>query len=327
MQLTDVKLSNLETVLYISVWNLRANMRQPASVIMPTVRWTEACDEVASQLGPDDELLIVHDEPSDPVATREEATPEGVRLIEAGQPEGCSGKANAVVTGMQQASHDLLVWSDDDFHHPPDWVDKMVSDYEENGPTSELPVFVGNDPLSWLLEPAFQVLGGLGVYVGKFLWGGAVAFHRDDIDEQRFYSELSQTVSDDVLLSEYLNPTAAPRRREIPAGENWKSTMNRAIRYNHIIYHHLRLQCIGSFLLMTLLTAACILFPILTVFITLGMCGLYAVLGIRRVSALFAVPAMAATIPLWGYAFLTDTMVWGGRRYAFRDKFDVEVLE
>lgn len=100
---------------------------KPATVFLPTVSWTDACDEVAAQLGPQDELLVVHDSEEDPVADREHI-PETVRLVVAGTPTGCSGKANAIAAGMEAASHDRLVWTDDDFDHPPNWLDGLKGD-------------------------------------------------------------------------------------------------------------------------------------------------------------------------------------------------------
>ena len=91
--------------------------RPPVSVLLPTTRWTDACGELAAQLKDHDELLIIHDVEDDPV-TDQQTTPEGVRLIAAGEPKHCSGKANAIAAGMEVARHDRLVWTDDDFHHP-----------------------------------------------------------------------------------------------------------------------------------------------------------------------------------------------------------------
>lgn len=44
--------------------------RTPTSVLLPTVSWTGTCDEVAAQLRPEDELLIIHDDGDDPVSGR-----------------------------------------------------------------------------------------------------------------------------------------------------------------------------------------------------------------------------------------------------------------
>ena len=111
--------------------------RPPVSVLLPTTRWTDACGELAAQLEDRAELLIIHDVEDDPITDRQN-TPEGVRLIAAGEPEHCSGKANAIATGMKAARHDRLVRTDDDFHHPPDWlvilsVDEIVSTKEVDG--------------------------------------------------------------------------------------------------------------------------------------------------------------------------------------------------
>ena len=113
----------------------------------------------------------MYDHGDDPVSGRERL-PENVRLICAGDPVGCSGKANAIAAGMEAAKHDRLVWTDDDFHHPPDWLDQLHQDYAEYGPTTELPAFVGQDPLAVLLEPIYVLGGTLGTYVGDHAWAG-----------------------------------------------------------------------------------------------------------------------------------------------------------
>ncbi|WP_408960477.1 hypothetical protein [Natrinema sp. 74] len=89
----------------------------PTSILLPTTRWTAACAELAAQLGDRNELLVIHDSVNDPV-TEQEDPPEGIRFLAAGEPDGCSGKANAIVAGMEAARYDRLVWTDDDFHHP-----------------------------------------------------------------------------------------------------------------------------------------------------------------------------------------------------------------
>lgn len=92
----------------------------PVSVILPTTRWKDACEAVAGQLQESDELLVVCDTESDPIADRRGDLPEGVLLVLAGEPERCSGKANAIAAGMETAEHERIVWTDDDFSHPPD---------------------------------------------------------------------------------------------------------------------------------------------------------------------------------------------------------------
>lgn len=117
----------------------------PTSIIIPTTRWTTACTDVAKQLGPNDELFVVCDDQSDDVAAQQDDLPDGVRIVFAGEPERCSGKANAIAAGMRAATHDRIVWTDDDFKHPTDWLAHLHDDYEANGPVTELPFFVGRE--------------------------------------------------------------------------------------------------------------------------------------------------------------------------------------
>lgn len=72
----------------------------PTSVRLPTVSWTVACDDVAAQLSPEDELLITHESEDAPVADRKPLL-GNVELASAGDPVDCSGKANAIAAGME----------------------------------------------------------------------------------------------------------------------------------------------------------------------------------------------------------------------------------
>ncbi len=78
--------------------------RPPTTVLLPTTEWTDACAEVAEQLLAGDELLVVCDTEADPVA--DHPLPRRTSLVVAGDPDGCSGKANAIATGMQRAATD-----------------------------------------------------------------------------------------------------------------------------------------------------------------------------------------------------------------------------
>ncbi|MFC7078254.1 glycosyltransferase family 2 protein [Haloarcula halophila] len=299
--------------------------RIPTSVLLPTVSWTEACDDVAAQLGPEDELLIIHDTKDDPIAGRAQF-PENVQLVTAGDPTGCSGKANAIAAGMEAASHDRIVWTDDDFHHPPDWLDRLQQDYAEHGPTTELPEFAGQDPLAVLLEPIYALGGTLGTYVGDHAWGGAVIFDRDDLDEAEFRSELRQTVSDDGLLGEHTDVTSVRRVRTVPIGGSLRQTLERHVRFNQIFTTHDPTAAKLSFGMLVAGLVGCIVFPPLALALTGLTVGICAMFGVRRLSLLLTVPALAIAMPLGLYAIVRDTFVWGGRRYRWHSKFDVEVL-
>ncbi|OTF01799.1 glycosyltransferase family 2 protein [Halorubrum sp. SD683] len=299
----------------------------PTSVLLPTTRWTDACEELAVQLGDGDELLVVHDGADDPVTERE-ILPEGVHLVAAGEPEGCSGKANAIAAGMEAARHDRLVWTDDDFHHPPDWLATMNADYEARGPVSEVPYFVGQDPLSVLLEPLYASAGSLGLYLGNQIWGGAVMFERNDIEEAVFLDELRRTVSDDGLLMEYLQVTTVGRTHIVPIGGTIREAVERPVRWTQILRWHFPETVAGICLVSLLILAGAILAPLYAaVVLTVLHFGVNEVLGVRRWTAVLAYPSLFVFVPLIFYALVRRTFVWGGRRYRWRGKFDVTVVE
>lgn len=117
-------------------------MSPPTSILLPTTTRSPVVEEIATQLTSSDELLVICDRESDPVVDYAVECPN-TRVVVAGEPEGCSGKANAIATGMEAAVHDRLVWTDDDFHHPPDWLTKLHEEYSHNGPVSELYFLLG----------------------------------------------------------------------------------------------------------------------------------------------------------------------------------------
>lgn len=319
----------------------------PTSVLLPTVRWTAACSEVAAQLGESDELLVICDTDDDPVAERREESagvaaerrdgetgaegegdglPDGVRVVLAGEPEGCSGKANAIAAGMAAATHDRIVWTDDDFARPPDWLATLHADYDRQGPTTELPAFVGRDPLGVLLEPAYVVGGTIPVFLAGIPWGGAVVFERDDLDEAAFLADLRRTVSDDGTLGDHLDVTPVRRTRVVPAGGSIRASLERYVRFVWIVRHHAPRAVAVDVALAVGLAALCLLVPLPTLAgVTLVSAATYAWAGLRRPSFLLAGPAVLATPPLLAYAFARRTFVWGGRRYRWAEKHDVRV--
>ena len=299
------------------------------SVVLPTTEWTTACEEVADQLGPTDELLVVCDGDSDPVAELRGTLREGVSVVFAGEPSGCSGKANAIAAGMCAAKHDRLVWTDDDFHHPPDWLSQLHTDYERRGPVTELPFFVGRDPLATLLEPIYAVGGTLGVYAGDIAWGGAVMFERGDLDEKAFLRELRSSVSDDGILSEHLDVTPLRRTRIVPVGGTIRETAERHVRFMQIVRWHDPAGLAGMGVIATATAIGALLYPLPAMaLLTLLHLGVYEAFGVRRWTAVLAYPAtVLLQVPLFAYALARRTFVWGNRRYRWRAKFDVEVVE
>ena len=300
----------------------------PTSVLLPTLTWTDACEEVAAQLGPDDELLVVCDTETDPVAERRADFGDQTRLVVAGEPTHCSGKANAISAGMRAATHDRIVWSDDDFHHPADWLERLHADYDEHGPVSELPFFVGRDALSTLLEPIYALGVTLGVYASGRAWGGAVIFERDDLDVPTFLDELQRTVSDDGLLTEHLDVTPLKRIRRVAIGGTVRESLERHVRFTQLVHWHVSCDTLLAGLVLGVLAGVCLLFPLPSFVATsLLFAGIYAFFGVRRWTCLLAYPAIVAHVPLMAYGLRRQTFVWAGRRYRWRSKFDVQIVE
>ncbi len=307
----------------------RAVTDQPVSVLLPTVDWTDACGELCGQLGPDDELLIVCDTPESTVYERSGELPDGARVVVAGEPEACSGKANAIVTGMEAATNDLVVWTDDDFHHPPDWLDQLRADYERQGPTTEIPLFVGRDPLSYLLEPLYaQVSLFIATPAGN--WGGTLIFDRtEDVDEEALLAELRRTISDDATVNEHIDFTTAQRTRRAEMGGSVRESLELHTRFQKIPWRHgSKLGGLAGALVTAVVAVATLVFPILGfAAMTLVYGAIYARLGFSRWTVLLSYLSVLLATPLWVYAITRRTFVWGGRRYRWRSMFDVEVAE
>ena len=300
----------------------------PTSVVLPATEWTTACREVADQLGPDDELLVVCDDAADPVAGRGDDLPTNVEVVLAGEPADCSGKANAVAAGMAAAAGDRIVWTDDDFHHPPDWLAGLHAGYERHGPVTEVPFFAGRDPLAVLLEPVYAIGGTVGVYAGDVAWGGAVTFDRSDLDVDAFLADLRRTVSDDGTLTEHLDVTPLRRTRVVPAGGSTRATLERHVRFTQIVRWHDPRGFAGMLAVASLSTVGALLYPLpAAVLLTLLHVGVYAAFGVRRWTFLLAYPATLVQVPLFVYGLARRTFVWGGRRYRWRSKYDVSVVE
>jgi hypothetical protein len=302
----------------------------PTSVLLPTVRYTAVIDDLAAQLGPDDELLVICDAPDDPVALATETggLPDGVRLVLAGDPDGCSGKANAIAEGIDAARNHRLVWTDDDFHHPSDWLERLHADYDRHGPVSEVPFFVGRDPLSILFEPLYAIGGTFGLYATGKAWGGAVMFDRTDLDEAAFLAELRQTISDDGLLSEWLDVTCRRRYRRVEVGGTFRESLERHARFMQIVWRHSPLVIPVLAVLAILGTIGGIQTPIRSVVVsTLTAGAVSAFFGVPRWTVLLAYPAFVLNPLLLGYGLARRTFVWGGRRYRWASKFDVRIVE
>lgn len=303
--------------------------RDAVSVLLPTLAWGSTCDELANQLGPDDELLVICDRESDPVWGKE--TPPNVAVFAAGDPVGCSGKANALAHGMERAANDRFVWTDDDFDREPDWLDRLVAAGERHGPATVVPAFVGG---GWwrLVEPTSTVMATLTMYldVGAWAgnaWGGGVTFTRDDVDVDGLVRELRTSLSDDGVLSDYLGHVRAIRsmRTDVPVSGDFHSVNERMTRFARITHVHEGI--VGEFVVSLLVVGLALLFPLsVAAVVTVVSAAIYAVVGLRRWTFLLAYPALFVLPLIFAAGIFRTEFEWAGRRYRLNDANDIEVI-
>lgn len=318
-----------------------------ACILLPTPRWTTACDELIDQLTPEDELLVICDSPTDPLATHphlqdalEDSDPAlDVRLLIAGEPKGCSGKANALAYGLDHASPDQerFVLTDDDFDHGDDWLArvKRLGEQHPDRAVSGVPVFVG-DRLPWLLsEPTSIALGSLGIYQRNGVWGGCVTFTRAMLDLDAYTRDLWRTVSDDGLLWEYLDAdhdgvgvhTTRDLVFKVSVPGGLRAVLNRHVRNNRILYLTDPVGVFQGVVVLFVFTAISLFTPVLAGgFATLCAAGVYRYLGVERWTWVLAFPSLLLALPILGYCLVQREFWWGGRKYRWRSKFDVEIV-
>jgi len=296
--------------------------RAPVSVLLPTTRWGRACDQLSAMLGPADELLVLCDSESDPVAAV--TPPAGVRILVAGEPDSCSGKANALALGMEAASHDRLVWTDDDFSREADWLETLIAAGETHGPATAIPLFAGS---RWwrVVEPWFAVLFLVGLYhqlgsVENIAWGGGVTFTRAELTTSvsAFAEELRTVLSDDYLLTQRLETvhpvTALITHVEVPGDA--RSVYNRVVRFGRIVW--LNEGYTLAMIATVALSVLGLLNPILTAPpVTALVALLYRRYGLRGRNYLLAWPAFVLAPLVLGLGVLVEEFEWGGRRYRY----------
>jgi len=300
------------------------------SVILPTRTWGSVAADLAAQVGDDDELLVVCDHESDPVADRE--TPDGVQVIVAGDPEGCSGKCNAVAAGMEAADCERIVWTDDDFPHPEDWLETLVAEGERRGPVTEVPVFVGEGPWWLPVEPTYVVLGSAVVAYGGAVWAGGVTFTRDELPAgvDGLVADLRRSVSDDGTLGDHLESVTPlrDRTRTVEVDGTPREVYHRIVRFVSISYYQDRAGTLASTALLGLLAVLGLLWPFLVApAVTAGVVGYYRRFDVDRPSWVLAFPSLLLVPVQFAVGILADEFEWGGRRYRWTGKYDVELVD
>jgi hypothetical protein len=255
-------------------------------------------------------------------------------VLVAGEPEGCSGKANALAYAVERAEHDRFVWTDDDFDRDPDWVDRLVrAAHEAGGPVSAIPFFTG---AGWwrLFEPWNAALFAFAMYhqvggVADIAWGGGVTFTREElgVSAERFADELRTVLSDDYLLTQRL-PEVTPVRSmvtPVTVAGGPRAVYHRIVRFTRIVGVNegfaLGLVVNGA------VGALALLYPVvLAPLVTLVFAGVYRSLDLPGRGFLLAYPSTLVAPVALLVSVLVREFEWGGRRYRF-DGDGVDVLD
>ncbi len=297
-----------------------------ASVIVPSVRWTPEMDSLLTGLRDGDEFLIVCDSEGDPVMTD---SPSEATIIAAGDPDGCSGKAHALATGMEHATDEIIVWSDgdDDRTSDADWLERLAAHANADGAATEVPVFVGGGV--WpLFEPVFMLSATYDILSGSHVWGGGVAFDRTEIDEVQFLRELRQTVGNDSLLTEYLDTPWVDRDhvREVEESGDIRDTYHRVVRWIKPGYLYYPFRFTAGIVVFFAIALAALYFPIagFTLTTLIGM-WTYRAAGTRRLSVVLSYPSFVLLPVLLTLGAVAPSFRWGNREYRWHGKFDVTV--
>jgi hypothetical protein len=308
------------------------SVRPPVSVLLPTTEWTASCEDLLAGLREGDELLILGDAETDPVVDREPPAP--VEVLVVGEPEGCSGKANALAAGMERATNDRFVWTDADVPRDDEWLDRLVAAGERHGPATAVPFFYGD---GWwrLLEPLFGVLFSLLFYygvgeLGNVVWGGGVTFTRSEltVDVPTFAAELRTVLSDDALLSERLADVHIVRSMVAPVAVpgDLSTVVDRTVRFARIA--HLAEGLHGHLLAHSLLVAVGLSFPLVVAPVVTALAALaYLRLGVRRWTFLLAFPGLFLLPVVTAAGIARTEFEWAGRRYRYLDSDRVEVVD
>lgn len=296
-----------------------------ASIILPTNRWTEAAETIVEDLRDADELLIVCDSPKAPVVDK---APNRGNIIIAGEPDGCSGKAHALATGMEHATDDIIVWTDDDVYREAEWIETLTTKAQNHDAATEVPVYTGSG-LWRLFEPAMIIAGTSGPASGQYVWGGGVAFDRTRLDETAFLRDLRRTVGDDSLLSEYVNDiwTETDHLRHLDVKGTPGAVYHRIVRFGKTAWRFEPLQTTILLGISLVFSVGAIMFPIGGAIVATLIGGVtYWKLGINRASFLLSLPSLLLIPIFLILALVAPSFDWGGRTYKWSGKFDVEVI-
>lgn len=304
-----------------------------ASVILPTVRWTPACTELTTQLTPTDELILVCDTPAQAglLADHPAATPPNIRIIAAGDPTKCSGKCNALAVGLDAAAptHDIIICTDNDFTHDDGWLARVKCRVREDGAISTLPMFTADAWPGKLIEAPTLLATTTALVSDGLVWGGLMAFHRNQLDLDAVTADLRRTVSDDIILAQHLDDvtTVFSLRREVQVPGTLTSIRHRTIRFVRSLWYWAPATLLGTVVFLGVLLTALATAPIVTgIGITAAAGMSYVVFGVRRWTFVLAVPGSFVVPICIVYGLTRSTFTWCGRTYQWPAPYDVTVL-
>lgn len=285
------------------------------------------------QVEPDDELLIITDTADDPAASAVADRDRAV-LVTAGEPEGCSGKCNAIAAGLERATHDTIILTDDDVPRDAQWLTRLKKGVHQHGAVFGAPLFVHTDGTGRLLgcpyEPA-QAFGSLLLLLSEGVWGGGAGFHRRHIDDMdATIRDLRRTAADDLLIGTHLTIEPAgdiDLATTISASPSLDGVFDRVVR--HILtfrYFQEGSQWV-NLLMGVVQLVALVVAPLLTVGVSiLSAVVIYRQFDLVRWTVVFAPISLILNAVLTVYALGRPEFEWGGRRYRWTGTFDVEWL-
>ncbi|ELZ48899.1 glycosyl transferase family protein [Halorubrum coriense DSM 10284] len=301
------------------------------SVVLPTRRWTTACDELVEQVARDDEFILACDGPDDPVVEDAAGTP--AEVVVAGEPEGCSAKCNALAAALERATGEHIVCTDADFEHGPEWLQRVLRHLADAPPdrvVSTAPVPISDGPLLKPLEGPGAIGAALTTLLNTTAWGGTMAFRREAVDVDEYVADLRRTVSDDALLTDRVEgvESVPDLVREMPVSGTLEETLDRQVRWTRTaLYLDPGGLAFGALIQLAVVTGT-LLVPLVTVPLVTAVAGLaYAYFGLRRWTFLLAVPAYVLSLPMLVYGLARTEFDWQGRRYRWTGLYDVDVLD
>lgn len=296
-------------------------------VIIPTLSWTSACEQVYQQLDDGDELIAVCDSESDPLSKQD--TPSDIKVLVAGEPEGCSGKCNALAEALEQAAREHVVCTDADFQHPEGWLDEVKNSLEENEFVTTMNFFKSRKLTGKILEPGYLMGVFTGTYLGAGAWGGLMAFNKDRAPLDDITDQLRRTLSDDLLIGQFFQDQILNTSNfaVVDTQGGFKDALKTYKRFARSIYlmdpKMFYIPFIGVLTYLLFLVSS----PVLGLLLPVLIAGLlYANFGVKRLTFLLAPLSifLVTILVLWGAH--SEKIEWNGRTYRWKDKLEVEVL-